>query len=293
MPPSHPDFIAVQWWGSLGGFHGIEPAPQKPGTRGKHLVSQYFEAFPGHAAKLDQPLDDELKTRWNRLARQHGVPEPAASTTRGDWIRAAFLHDSQRVFGPPPSLHAADAPQQKPNNSLMLAGDWLPEDPHQIDHAKLPRVPSEHFVISDVRAAKGVNQHNYLAFHGDHYFAMWSDGPGIEDRVGQRVKYATSPDGVTWSETRYVTPVPPDSGPDSSHYGIRSENGMRWISRGFWHARANCWRSVRLTKRPGSSVPVFNCAPSAGPAPNGKTRGWWQTMRSTIFRQRRSPAAIG
>ena len=88
--PSHPDFIAVQWWGSLGGLHGIEPAPEKPGTRGKHIVSQYFEAFPGHAIKLDQPLDEELKTRWNRLARQHGFLEPAASTTRGDWIRAAF-----------------------------------------------------------------------------------------------------------------------------------------------------------------------------------------------------------
>ena len=88
--PSQPDFIAVQWWGSLGGLHGIEPAPEKPGTRGKPIVSQYFEAFPGHAIKLDQPLDEELKNRWNRLARQHGLPEPAASTTRGDWIRAAF-----------------------------------------------------------------------------------------------------------------------------------------------------------------------------------------------------------
>lgn len=90
VPPSHPDFIAAQWWGSLGGFHGIESAPEKPGTRGKHIISQYFEAFPGHAVNLDQPLDEELKTRWNRLARQYGLPESAASTTREDWVRAAF-----------------------------------------------------------------------------------------------------------------------------------------------------------------------------------------------------------
>ena len=96
VPPSHPDFIAVQWWGSLGGLHGIEPAPEKPGARGKHIVSQYFEAFPGHAIKLNQPLDQELKTRWNRLARQHGLPEPAASSTRGDWIRAAFAASKHR-----------------------------------------------------------------------------------------------------------------------------------------------------------------------------------------------------
>ena len=96
MLPNHPDFIAVQWWGSLGGLHGIEPAPEKPGTRGKHIVSQYFEAFPGHAIKLDQPLDEKLKTCWNRLARQHGLPQPAASTTRGDWIRAAFTASKHR-----------------------------------------------------------------------------------------------------------------------------------------------------------------------------------------------------
>jgi hypothetical protein len=30
----------------------------------------------------------------------------------------------------------------------------------EIDFAKLPRVPSKHVVINDVRKDKGVNQHN-------------------------------------------------------------------------------------------------------------------------------------
>jgi hypothetical protein len=63
---------------------------------------------------------------------------------------------------------------------------------------------------------------------------MWSDGPGIEDQVGQRVKFATSADGLKWSEPRFITPVVPGSGPDSPHYGKRTDQGMRWISRGFW-----------------------------------------------------------
>ncbi len=63
---------------------------------------------------------------------------------------------------------------------------------------------------------------------------MWSDGPGREDRVGQRVKFATSPDGLTWSTPRFLTPEPPASGPDSEHYGTRDGRGLRWISRGFW-----------------------------------------------------------
>lgn len=91
VPPDHPDFTAVQWWGALGGLHGLEPAPAKPGTRGQHIVSQYFEAFPGHAVQLDQPLDPQLKERWNTLAKEHNLPETNDSTTRGQWIRQAFL----------------------------------------------------------------------------------------------------------------------------------------------------------------------------------------------------------
>lgn len=127
----------------------------------------------------------------------------------------------------------------------MLSGPWLPENPHQLDFASLPRLPSEHVVINYVTAkgndptkldkkSGGVNQHNYLAHHDGQFWAMWSDGPGIEDRVGQRVKYATSPDGLNWNEPQFLTPVPPNSGPNSPHYGTRTDKGMRWISRGFW-----------------------------------------------------------
>lgn len=94
VPPGDPDFVAVQWWGGLGGWHGIEPAPAKPGQRGAHLVSQYFEAFPGHEAKLHQTLDPALAERWTRLAKDNDLPIdrlPRADgrTTRGDWVRAA------------------------------------------------------------------------------------------------------------------------------------------------------------------------------------------------------------
>jgi hypothetical protein len=135
-------------------------------------------------------------------------------------------------------IFAADSP-------IMLKGPWVPENTHDIDFAALPKVPSEHVIISDVRAkggepakldkkSGGVNQHNYLAHHDGQFWAMWSDGPGIEDRVGQRVKFATSADGLKWSTPQYLTPIPPNSGPVSPHYGTRTDKGMRWISRGFW-----------------------------------------------------------
>jgi len=95
VSPSHPDFVAVQWWGSLGGLHRIEPAPNKPGTRGKHIVSQYYEVIPGHAAMLNKPLDTDLAKRWHHLSQElklptESLPTPDGNVTRGDWIRAAY-----------------------------------------------------------------------------------------------------------------------------------------------------------------------------------------------------------
>ncbi len=125
-------------------------------------------------------------------------------------------------------------PSHHPQSPRMLAGAWVPDDPRTIDFDRLPRVRSRHSVVSDVRASNGVNQHNYLAHFAGRFWVMWSDGPGIEDRVGQRVKFATSHDGLHWSDATYLTPAPPDSDRDSAYYGTRSPHGFRWIARGFW-----------------------------------------------------------
>ncbi len=156
------------------------------------------------------------------------------------------------LLAPLAALYAADAPRPSPVSLVMLSGPWLPENPHQLDFESLPKVPGERAVVSDVRDLRstetvakpnsqppllkygGCNLHNYLAHHDGQFWAMWSDGPGIEDQVGQRVKYATSPDGLQWSTPKFMTPILPNSGPDSPHYGKRTNKGMRWISRGFW-----------------------------------------------------------
>lgn len=120
------------------------------------------------------------------------------------------------------------------DSPTMLSGSWVSGNPQQIKFQELPRVPCEHAVVSDVRSSGGVNQHNYLAFHDGRFWVMWSDGPGIEDRVGQRVKFATSGDGLHWSAPEYLTPEPPHSGAGSPYYNTRSVKGMRYIARGFW-----------------------------------------------------------
>lgn len=131
------------------------------------------------------------------------------------------------------------------SSSIMLEGAWVPKNTQDIDFAALPKVMAAHSVISDVHAAGGssgtvdksqggVNQHNYLTHFDGRYWAIWSDGPGVEDRVGQRVKFATSEDGMHWSQPDFVTPEPPGSGPGSPWYGTRTDKGFRYISRGLW-----------------------------------------------------------
>jgi hypothetical protein len=137
-------------------------------------------------------------------------------------------------------LHADDAPSKlNADNTLMLAGDWVPEDPHQIDYEKLPRVKAEHTIISDVRDHAGtrVHQHTYLAHHDGRFWAMWSDGPGgsrtgvtaeqhrnivpAHDMPGTRNSFATSRDGLHWSKPADLTGPP-------------RKKGFGWIARGLW-----------------------------------------------------------
>lgn len=138
------------------------------------------------------------------------------------------------VLGTSGHTLSAEETAKQPYSPVMLSGNWVPESPHRIDFDNLPKIPSQHVIVSDVRKSNGVHQHNYLTFYDGRYWAMWSDGPAVEDRVGQRVSYATSTNGLDWSKPQYLTPEPPGSGKGTQYYNTRSSKGFRWISRGFW-----------------------------------------------------------
>ena len=130
-------------------------------------------------------------------------------------------------------------PESNPESTLMLSLNGTDTDPGAIDFAALPRLAAEHAVLSDVRHQGGrwVHQHAYLARHEGRFWAMWSDGPGVpkpdvtpeqhrnvvpgHDQSGTRVSFATSEDGVTWSEPGDLSGAPRIDG-----YG--------WIARGYW-----------------------------------------------------------
>ncbi len=83
-PPESPDFAAVQWFGTKGGLHGLNPDKQ---PRAAHIAGQYCEAHPGHAVELDKALAAPARERWQKLLP---LKNAATAKTRGDWIRSAF-----------------------------------------------------------------------------------------------------------------------------------------------------------------------------------------------------------
>lgn len=179
-----------------------------------------------------------MEPTWMALGQAAGVAAALANETEQPLRSVPVPELQQRLQAQGQVLDHDKAqephPELNPKSPVMLKADWVPEDPHQIDFAGLPRLKLDHVIVSDVRESKGVNQHNYLTHFDGRYWLMWSDGPGVEDRVGQRVKYSTSADGLTWSSGQYMTPIPDNSGPDSPHYNTRTTEGWRWISRGFW-----------------------------------------------------------
>jgi len=134
------------------------------------------------------------------------------------------------AMGPAPVL-SADRGEVLP----LLAGSELPGDPPRIRLAELPSVPCKHVLVSDARESGGFHGHNHLMRTPNGLWLMWSDGPGLENLAGQRVRLAFTADGVRWSEPGFLTPEPPVSGPASPHYGTHSPLGFRWLARGFWH----------------------------------------------------------
>jgi hypothetical protein len=91
--PGNADFAAVQWWGSLGGLHGLAPRPAV--LLGKQIQGQHSESWQNHTADLSRVLDPALARRWLNIAKEAGLPDkslPQADgrATRGDWIRAAL-----------------------------------------------------------------------------------------------------------------------------------------------------------------------------------------------------------
>lgn len=101
---------------------------------------------------------------------------------------------------------------------LSLAGATSPDQP--VDYAALPVLKGEHAVIAAPTADWKFQLHNYLAHFDGKYWCIWSHGPVVEDVPTQHVRYATSDDGLKWTEPKVLVGPPAE--------------GYAYIARGLW-----------------------------------------------------------
>ncbi len=89
-----------------------------------------------------------------------------------------------------------------------------------LDYEALPELPGEHGIVCPADSDLKFQLHNYLVHHDGRYWCMWSQGPPVEDEPSQQIRYATSEDGLRWSQAQVlVRPV---------------REGYAYIARGFW-----------------------------------------------------------
>ncbi len=94
VPPTSPDFAAVQWFGTRGGLHGLAPSGQ---PQPRHIIGQYNEAFPGHAAELDRRLDEATYRKWPTLPENLRDKQPVPDVTRHEFITSVWRESVGRA----------------------------------------------------------------------------------------------------------------------------------------------------------------------------------------------------
>ncbi|MBL9216127.1 MAG: exo-alpha-sialidase [Opitutaceae bacterium] len=111
----------------------------------------------------------------------------------------------------------------------MWAVPGLPEVEH-IAWADLPAYRSRSSVIiRGVPGDSGHMHHPSIVYFDGRYLAAWNDGYRLEDRPGQRVRFATSADGLAWSAPQELS---------GRHPRRRYTTGGLWIRDGELYALA-------------------------------------------------------
>lgn len=130
---------------------------------------------------------------------------------RGEWTDAGAGRCAAALAGPfrralfsRSTPWAELPPGERRDPARLLADSQLLASPMD-----LPEVPGRTAVI--YQAAQGgwqFNLHSFVAQHDGKFWAVWSSGRVDEDSSSQFLRYATSPDGFTWSESRVLASDP-------------------------------------------------------------------------------------
>lgn len=95
----------------------------------------------------------------------------------------------------------ADEPELKRHDPAVL----LEQDDAFADFSALPTWPGKTYTVHHaVEGEWQYNLHSYLIHHDGRFWAMWSAGYKDEGAPGQRIHYATSTNGKSWSNRKVL-----------------------------------------------------------------------------------------
>jgi len=156
-----------------------------------------------------------------------------------DWeqIRTGPTLDRTVAEGAPAPDLSAPNPRTNPGSGLMLDLARTGTNPEMIDFSTLPRLPGKHAVITTGTPEWRFRLHEYLAWYKGRYWCIWSHGPVIEDKATQHIRYATSRDGMGWTEHGPVVGPP--------------KPGFGYIARGLWVRDGELLALASLFRAPG------------------------------------------
>lgn len=134
------------------------------------------------------------------------------------------------------ALSTALGAQSPHDPAILLANPDILATPKS-----LPLAPSRTSPVFTAKQGEWqFNLHSYLAHHDGKFWAVWSSGLVDEDSPNQLIRYATSTDGHTWSESRILADDP--DGPDGPG---------SWIARGIYvhHGKLTALNAYREPSR--------------------------------------------
>lgn len=244
---------------SIGGMAAIEIAGRRPAAVAGVIAIEGWthhrvqaEALPNTAASaLNAAAQRENTANRERVRSTLTAAEIAAfAAVWKQWDGLGILQSTVapvlEIWGdrgrPRPSRQQLRIPQ-RPNIELVwMAGashslliqrpvevagamnDFLVrcERPRRMYLSGERRLPVEATTIyRAVEGVTGFNMHPYITWFGGRFWAMWSSNRIRDLKAGQYVRFATSPDGVRWSESAMLTPS-------------EEKENFRYFARGFW-----------------------------------------------------------
>jgi hypothetical protein len=121
VPPTHPAFKAVQWFGNRGLFQDLIKSEETASWKLERITpdAQFTKAFPHHEIQPDKPLVPDLAKQWADRAAATGLklptdllmPTAEKSVTRGQFLIAMYKAvDVQYAPKPKPATKPTTRP---------------------------------------------------------------------------------------------------------------------------------------------------------------------------------------